>query len=71
MKVKITNGYVSEFQGELQLTTGKFGKLEVLETGEGFSDAGNMPETPVESAPAPAPEPVVEEKQAIQEEKIE
>jgi len=33
--VKITNGYVSEFQGEKQLTTGKFGKLEI--SGEGKS----------------------------------
>ncbi len=30
-KVKISNGYVSEFQGEKQLSTGKFGNLEVLE----------------------------------------
>lgn len=30
MTVKITNGYVNEWKGELQLTTGKFGKLEVL-----------------------------------------
>ncbi|MBS3117628.1 DNA-binding protein [Candidatus Woesearchaeota archaeon] len=29
-KVKITNGYCNEFQGELQITAGKFGKLEVL-----------------------------------------
>ena len=29
-KVKITNGYVNEWQGEMQLTTGKFGKLEVI-----------------------------------------
>lgn len=29
-KVKITNGYVNEFQGEMQLTAGKFGKLEVV-----------------------------------------
>jgi len=29
--INITNGYVSEFQGEKQLTTGKFGKLEVSE----------------------------------------
>jgi len=29
-KIKITNGYVNEFQGEMQLTAGKFGKLEVL-----------------------------------------
>ncbi|MDO8556375.1 MAG: OB-fold nucleic acid binding domain-containing protein [Nanoarchaeota archaeon] len=28
--VKITNGYVSEFQGEKQLSAGKFGKLEVI-----------------------------------------
>ncbi len=28
-KVKVTNGWCSEFQGELQLSTGKFGKLEV------------------------------------------
>ena len=31
-KIKITNGYVNEWQGEMQLTTGKFGKLEVLES---------------------------------------
>lgn len=30
MKVKITNGYVNEFQGEMQLTSGRFGKLEIL-----------------------------------------
>lgn len=35
--VKITNGYVNEFKGELQLTTGKFGKLEVL-------DKDNLPD---------------------------
>jgi len=29
-KVKITNGYVNEFQGEKQLTSGKFGKIEKL-----------------------------------------
>ncbi|MBS3136860.1 hypothetical protein J4232_00365 [Candidatus Woesearchaeota archaeon] len=29
-KIKITNGYVNEWQGELQLSTGKFGKLEVV-----------------------------------------
>jgi len=29
-KVKITNGYVSEFNGQKQLTSGKYGKLEVV-----------------------------------------
>ncbi len=30
VRVRITNGYVNEWKGELQLTTGKFGKLEIL-----------------------------------------
>ena len=29
-KVHITNGYVNEWQGEMQLTTGKFGKMEIV-----------------------------------------
>ena len=29
-KIKISNGYVNEFQGEKQLTAGRFGKLEIL-----------------------------------------
>ena len=31
--IKITNGYVNEFQGEKQLTSGKFGKIELAEGG--------------------------------------
>ena len=29
-KVKIENGWCSEFQGQKQVSTGKFGKMEVL-----------------------------------------
>ncbi|MBI4450625.1 hypothetical protein HY642_01500 [Candidatus Woesearchaeota archaeon] len=29
-RIHITNGYVSEWKGERQLSTGKFGKLEVV-----------------------------------------
>lgn len=39
-KLHVTNGYVNEWQGEKQLTTGKFGKLEVLE--KNVSDASNQ-----------------------------
>ena len=56
-KVHVTNGYVSEFQGEKQLTTGKFGKMEVM---EGSSD----------SAPAPSSEPAPESSDSV-EEKVE
>ena len=31
--VRVTNGFVNEFKGENQLTTGKFGKLEVIKHG--------------------------------------
>ena len=30
-KIRITNGYVSEFRGTPQISAGKFGKLEVIE----------------------------------------
>ncbi|MBI5398506.1 hypothetical protein HZB03_03510 [Candidatus Woesearchaeota archaeon] len=37
--IKIANGYVSEFRGEMQLSTGKFGKLEVVNAGEAAEGA--------------------------------
>ena len=30
-KIRVTNGYVKEWNGELQLTAGKYGKMEVIE----------------------------------------
>src|SRR3989344_3017164 len=41
-KVKLTNGYVSEFNGEKQLTSGKFGKIEVVSSGSGESAEGGV-----------------------------
>src|SRR3989338_268596 len=38
-KLRITNGYVSEFNGEKQLTSGKFGKLEIV----GGENASSQP----------------------------
>ena len=29
-KIHLTNGYVNEWQGEIQLTTGRLGKMEVV-----------------------------------------
>ncbi|MBI2558719.1 hypothetical protein HYW20_05325 [Candidatus Woesearchaeota archaeon] len=34
-KVHLTNGYVNEWQGEMQLTTGRMGKLEIIGKAEG------------------------------------
>lgn len=32
-KIKIEKGYVNEWHGEMQLTTGRFGKLTIIEEG--------------------------------------
>ena len=37
-KIHLTNGYVNEWQGEMQLTTGRLGKLEVV--GKSEADSG-------------------------------
>ncbi|MEM0201242.1 MAG: OB-fold nucleic acid binding domain-containing protein [Candidatus Micrarchaeaceae archaeon] len=37
-KVKVTNGYVGEFRGTPQLSTGKYGKIEVIEKGSGATE---------------------------------
>lgn len=50
--VKITNGYVNEWQGELQLTTGKFGSMEILSKGNGSSESSS---TPKKSSAKPKP----------------
>jgi len=52
-KVHITNGYVGEYQGEMQITSGKFGKLEVV----GKADA---------SAAAPAEDSIEVEEEKVE-----
>jgi len=47
-KVKITNGYVNEFQGEKQLTSGKFGKIEKIGKGETITPNEDVSDEPDE-----------------------
>ena len=63
-KIHIINGYVSEWQGEKQLTTGKFGQLEVNPT-EGEAKA--EPEAGAEDAA----EETGQENLDVEEEKVE
>ena len=37
-KIHVINGWVSEWQGEKQLSTGKFGQLEIIGEGEETTD---------------------------------
>jgi len=48
--IRISNGYVSEFNGKKQLTSGKFGKLEVVGDSAGSSD-GSDNKKPKEKKP--------------------
>jgi len=64
-KVKLTNGYVSEFKGEMQLSTGKFGSLEV--SGGNTEDHGEHilsedEKTEAEALNEEIPEPAPEEE---------
>ncbi|MCL5430992.1 MAG: OB-fold nucleic acid binding domain-containing protein [Candidatus Marsarchaeota archaeon] len=43
--IEIANGYVNEFRGTPQLSTGKYGKIKVVEKGEGGSS-----EMPIEES---------------------
>ncbi len=66
--IKITNGYVKEYQGEMQLTTGMRGALELVKKGEVKS--GEKPaEAREQATPKETQEPV--EKPAADEENIE
>ncbi len=46
--IEVSNAYVNEFRGSPQLSTGKFGKIKVIEKGDGSeatpSDTSDSPE---------------------------
>jgi len=80
-KIKITNGYVNEFQGEKQLTSGKFGNIELIEEGsndqtslqEAPPEAPNEPQvtSPSEETPMPEEKPMTPPEKVIEEPKEE
>lgn len=51
-KLKVVNGYVNEFQGEKQLTSGKYGQLEKVEGGssETATEAEETTDEPADKA---------------------
>jgi len=55
--VKIEGGYVGEYQGEKQLTSGKFGKLEVVSKGDG---------APAEEAPKKGKKPAQPDEEMVE-----
>jgi len=58
-KIRVINGYVNEFQGEKQLTSGKFGSLEKV--GEGNAESGEPAAEPATEEPDEEPEEPKEE----------
>ncbi|NOZ80759.1 MAG: hypothetical protein GXP63_03735 [DPANN group archaeon] len=75
-RIRITNGWVSEYQGEMQLSTGRFGTLEVLSSGAPAADGPASPseapaETPAEDPGAAPEEPAASpDTSGIEEERI-
>lgn len=71
-KVHLSNGYVGEYNGELQLSAGKFGTLEVVK-GEASAPAEKspvavekeevIPEVKVEKKPVPVEESVEDDSE--------
>ncbi|MBS3157661.1 hypothetical protein J4206_00050 [Candidatus Woesearchaeota archaeon] len=58
-KIKITNGYVNEWQGELQLSAGKFGKLEIV------GKAAEIADMPKKEEDAPLQENTIPEDEDL------
>ncbi|MBI4448929.1 hypothetical protein HY641_02800 [Candidatus Woesearchaeota archaeon] len=56
--IKISNGWVSEYQGKLQISTGKFGKLDILEKGA----IPTVGASPLSEKPTVPPKPVLVEE---------
>ena len=63
-RLKLTNCFVNEWQGEMQLTTGRAGKIEVLDAQQSLSE-----EEP--KKPEPEEEPETEEKAPEEPEEVE
>lgn len=61
-RIHLQNGWCSEYQGEKQLSTGKFGKIEVLEKAP--EKSAELPEEKKEQEPQPEEdsEMVIEEE---------
>jgi len=71
-RVKVTNGYVSEFQGEKQLTAGKFGTLEIVkDDGSAAPSEAPKEDTPQEPTETPATEISEESVMPDDKEKVE
>ena len=75
-KIHITNGWANEWQGEIQLSTGKFGKMEIIGKSEAApSDAapssGHAKKHEAEHSPHPAPKKEYEvEELDVEEESV-
>ena len=69
-KVHLTNGYVNEWQGEMQLTTGRMGKMEVI--GKSDVNMGKDPDSAIRTnIPTESKDENLDENLNVEEEDIE
>lgn len=69
-KVQMTNGYVNEWQGEMQLTTGRMGKIEVVGKAEAGDDSKIRTNIPKQESGGNAEENISVEEEDIEDEEI-
>ena len=67
-KIHIKNGYVSEWQGDPQLSTGRFGELEVVESSGAAEPTPSTEKPATETKQEENPEEVISN---VEEEKVE
>jgi replication factor A1 len=66
-KIHLQNGWCSEYQGEKQLSAGKFGKIEVVEKSEGGSQEVFTNDTNILSPQeSEEPEQMVDEEELVE-----
>jgi replication factor A1 len=70
-KVHLQNGWCSEFKDELQISSGKFGKLDVVEAMENNTVLTNdpkmlNPETPMEDSEEGSEDGVIDEEEVVE-----
>ncbi len=68
-RIKITDGYANEWQGEVQVSTGRNGKVEILSKGGGAASPAEEPKKADEGPEEPLDDDTEEE--VVEEEVIE
>lgn len=69
-KIHLKNGWCSEYKGEKQLSTGKFGQIEILEKATALAEKESSPSQKKEDSPKPYPKEKKHSDSELEEEPV-